>query len=42
MSNPTIEAAVPAVRGGEGEARWWWGNLAGVASQDPGELKGRA
>jgi quercetin dioxygenase-like cupin family protein len=28
MSNPTIEAAVPAVRGGEGEARWWWGNLA--------------
>jgi len=28
MSNPTIEATVPAVRGGEGEARWWWGNLA--------------
>jgi quercetin dioxygenase-like cupin family protein len=28
MSNTTIEAAVPAVRAGEGEARWWWGNLA--------------
>lgn len=28
MSNTTIETAVPAVRGGEGEARWWWGNLA--------------
>jgi quercetin dioxygenase-like cupin family protein len=28
MSNTTIEAAVPGARAGEGEARWWWGNLA--------------
>ena len=28
MSNTTIQAQVPAVRAGEGDARWWWGNLA--------------
>lgn len=28
MSNTTIEAPIPAIRVGEGEARWWWGNLA--------------
>ena len=28
MSDMTIEAMVPAVRAGDGEARWWWGNLA--------------
>jgi quercetin dioxygenase-like cupin family protein len=28
MSDTTIEAAVPAIPAGEGEARWWWGNLA--------------
>jgi hypothetical protein len=28
MSNPTIEATVPAVRGGESRACRWWGNLA--------------
>jgi quercetin dioxygenase-like cupin family protein len=28
MSNTTIDTAVPAIRGSEGEARWWWGNLA--------------
>jgi quercetin dioxygenase-like cupin family protein len=28
MSNTTIAAAIPAVRASEGDARWWWGNLA--------------
>ncbi len=28
MSNTTIDAPIPAIRSGEGEARWWWGNLA--------------
>jgi quercetin dioxygenase-like cupin family protein len=28
MSNTTIAGAIPAVRAGEGDARWWWGNLA--------------
>lgn len=28
MSNTAIEVHVPAVSAGEGEARWWWGNLA--------------
>jgi quercetin dioxygenase-like cupin family protein len=28
MSNTTIETHVPAVGVDEGEARWWWGNLA--------------
>lgn len=28
MSNTTIQAQVPAVRAGEGDARWWWGGLA--------------
>jgi quercetin dioxygenase-like cupin family protein len=28
MSNATVETPAPAVWAGEGEARWWWGNLA--------------
>ena len=28
MSSTTIGAQVPSARAGEGDARWWWGNLA--------------
>jgi quercetin dioxygenase-like cupin family protein len=28
MSNTTIDAPIPAIRAGDGEARWRWGNLA--------------
>jgi quercetin dioxygenase-like cupin family protein len=30
MSETTIEAAVPTARKGDGDARWWWGNLATI------------
>jgi quercetin dioxygenase-like cupin family protein len=28
MSNTAVESRVATTRSGEGEARWWWGNLA--------------
>ena len=28
MTNTTTQAQVPSVRAGDGDARWWWGNLA--------------
>jgi quercetin dioxygenase-like cupin family protein len=28
MSSTTIEGRVPSTQAGEGDARWWWGNLA--------------
>jgi quercetin dioxygenase-like cupin family protein len=30
MSSTTTEARVPSARANEGEARWWWGNLATI------------